>query len=210
MTSVNPGTLYVVSAPSGTGKTSLVRELLARNDDMGVAISHTTRPPRPGEAGDQHYHFVSEPRFLEMVKEECFIEHALVFGYLYGTSKQAVAKLRAQGKRIILEIDVQGAAQVRAFMPGCISIFILPPSKAALRSRLHGRGQDVHRIIEMRLAASLEELSHYRDFDYLIVNDDFDQALCDLEAIIRQEPERFSLQAQEATLRELLASLLSR
>lgn len=209
MASVTPGTLYVISAPSGAGKTSLVRELLARNGDMGVAISHTTRPPRPGEASDQHYHFVSEERFLEMVNEECFIEHALVFGYRYGTSKEALETLRAAGKRVILEIDVQGAEQVRSSLPGCISVFILPPSKATLRARLHARGQDAPQTIEKRLAASLEELSHYRDFDYLIVNDDFDRALGDLEAIIRQKPDRFSLKAQEIALRELLASLLS-
>jgi len=207
--SVDTSTLYVVAAPSGAGKTSLVRELLARNPDMGVAISHTTRPPRPGEALDQHYHFVTEERFLDMVREDRFIEHARVFGYLYGTSRAAVEKLRAAGKSIILEIDVQGAEQVRRAIHDCITIFILPPSKSTLRSRLHARGQDAPDVIEGRLAASLEELSHYDEFDFLIVNDDFDQALADLESIIRLRPAALSLAAQKQNLGALLQHLLS-
>lgn len=204
------GTVFVIAAPSGAGKTSLVRELLARNRDLGVAISHTTRPQRPGEESGRHYHFVTPETFQQMVAKDCFIEHATVFGHLYGTSKESVVELQRAGKHILLEIDWQGAAQVRSSIAGCTSVFILPPSIDALRERLHSRGQDEPHIIERRLAASLEELSHYHDFDYLIVNDLFDEAVADLESIIRGDPPHLRVTAQQESLKGLLAQLLSR
>jgi guanylate kinase len=177
--------LLIVSAPSGTGKTSLVRALLEATPDLAVAVSHTTRAPRPGEEDGVHYHFVAADRFAAMVAQGAFLEHAQVFGHRYGTSRGEVERLQGGGADVILEIDWQGARQVRAARPDALSVFVVPPSLAALEARLRGRGQDSEAVIAGRLAKSREELGHYGEFDYLVVNDDFDVALGDLGCLVR-------------------------
>ena len=162
------GTLFIVAAPSGAGKTSLVKALLECEPNLHLSISHTTRSPRPGENHGQHYHFVQPAEFTRLVKEDAFLEHAEVFGNYYGTSRAEVeARLRA-GKDVLLEIDWQGAAQVRAKMP-CCSIFILPPSRDELLRRLRNRGQDSDAVIARRHAEAQTELSHYAEFDFLVI-----------------------------------------
>ncbi len=202
-----PGTLYIISAPSGGGKTSLVQALLAAVPQLEVSISHTTRPPRPSEQNHLNYHFVDEPTFTTLIAQNAFFEHAQVFGNYYGTSRQWVAdKLRA-GIDIILEIDWQGAQQIRTLMPDSISIFLLPPSWQTIQARLEGRGQDNPEIIARRMAAARAELSHYHEYDYLVVNEDFTTALLDLKAIIHAR--RLRQQAQQQKYANLLVKLLA-
>jgi len=179
------GVLYIVSAPSGAGKTSLVKALLKADPAIRLSVSYTTRVPRPGETDGRDYHFVSRERFEAMLAEGEFLEHAEVYGNFYGTSKGVVARDLDAGRDILLEIDWQGAAQVKAHFPQSASIFILPPSFNALRTRLDGRGQDSAEVIERRLAAAAHDVAHAGAFDYIIVNDDFDHALQDLVAITR-------------------------
>lgn len=201
------GTLFIISAPSGAGKTSLVKRLIETTSGIAVSISHTTRPPRPGEQEGVHYHFVSLAAFEDMLKSNAFLESALVFGNRYGTSRAAVLTPLQTGHDVILEIDWQGAQQVRNQMPENASIFILPPSREALRQRLTGRGQDSVEVIDRRMAAALDELSHYAEFDYLVINDEFATALDELHAIVIAQRQRRAAQLQRR--RELLQALLS-
>ncbi|MGB3610243.1 MAG: guanylate kinase [Cellvibrio sp.] len=203
----NRGTLYTVSAPSGAGKTSLVAALVKSNPEVCVSISHTTRPMRPGEEDGVNYHFVDHPTFEKMLSEGAFLEHAQVFNNLYGTSQQWVVETLQQGMDVILEIDWQGAAQVRRQLPDTISVFILPPSLASLRQRLTGRGQDDSSVIEARMNEAISEMSHYVEADYLIINDDFTTALAQFQALITSQHLRLARQAEKhaALLNELLA-----
>ncbi len=200
------GLLLIVSAPSGAGKTSLVAELLTRDANVSVSVSHTTRSRRARERDGVNYHFVDYERFAAMVAAGEFLEHAEVFGNCYGTSAAAVDAARRQGRDVILEIDVQGAAQVRQRYPDVVSVFVLPPSTAVLEGRLTSRGEDDAGVIRARLAKARWEMSHYRDFDYLIVNDDFETAVAELATVIRAE--RLRLPRQESSLGTLLADLL--
>lgn len=200
------GTLYTVSAPSGAGKTSLVNALIERSPGLRVSVSHTTRPMRPGEEDGINYHFVSRERFLDMLEQTEFLEHAEVFGNLYGTSQTWVKQQLADGIDVILEIDWQGAQQVKRLLPDTRSIFILPPSRATLQQRLNSRGQDDSAIIAARMAEAVEEMSHYVEGDFLIINNDFEQALGELQAVISCQRLRISRQQQalEPLLHELL------
>ena len=179
------GVLFIVSAPSGAGKTSLVKALLKTDPAIHLSVSYTTRTPRPGETEGRDYHFVSRERFEIMLADGEFLEHAEVYGNFYGTSKGSIGRDLNAGHDTLLEIDWQGADQVRRHFPESASIFILPPSFNALRTRLAGRGQDSDEIIERRLAAAAHDVAHADAFDYIIVNDDFDHALQDLVAITR-------------------------
>ncbi|MBJ9974363.1 guanylate kinase [Pseudomonas sp. S75] len=179
------GTLYIVSAPSGAGKTSLVDALTRKDEQIRVSVSHTTRAMRPGESHGVNYHFVAHDAFRALIAQGDFLEHAEVFGNFYGTSRSALQETLAQGFDLILEIDWQGAQQVRRLMPEALSIFILPPSQQALRERLDGRGQDSEEIIAGRMKEAVSEMVHYDEFDYVIVNDDFVQALEDLKSVFR-------------------------
>lgn len=201
------GILYTISAPSGAGKTSLVRALLERESGLALSVSHTTRPRRAGERDGTDYYFVDDTTFDEMVAEDAFLEHARVFDNRYGTSRRVVEGMLAEGRDVILEIDWQGAHQVRASVPGATSIFILPPSREALVERLQGRGLDSDEVIARRMAAAIDEMSHYDECDYLIVNDAFDEALADLRAIVRAGRVRRS--RQEARHRALIEALLA-
>ncbi len=178
------GRLIVLSAPSGAGKTSLVRALLERDPRLRVSVSYTTRPPRSGEADGEAYHFVSRPRFEAMIEADAFLEHARVFDNYYGTSAEQVRSLTAAGQDVLLEIDWQGAQQVRASMPECLSIFILPPSLAELERRLRGRSTDEESVIRRRLRDARDDMGHWQEFDYVVVNEDFDEALATLEAVL--------------------------
>jgi len=198
--------LYVVSAPSGGGKTSLVNALLERDSSVALSISHTTRAPRPGEIDGVHYYFVDETTFDRLATQGAFLEHARVFGYRYGTGRKSVEAQLAKGLDVLLDIDWQGARQIRESFPAVRSIFILPPSLDELRRRLVGRGQDSPEVIERRMDAARAEISHAGEFDFLIVNDEFEAALADLHAIIRQgHPVR---DQQNVKSREILAHLL--
>ena len=179
------GTLYIVSAPSGAGKTSLVKALIDVEPQIRVSVSHTTRAMRPGEVNGVNYHFVEREEFVKMIEHGDFLERAEVFGNLYGTSQSHLQQTLDEGHDLILEIDWQGAEQVRKLMPQARSIFILPPSQEALRQRLDNRGQDSDEIIDARMREAVSEMSHYVDYDYLIINDDFALALEDLKAIFR-------------------------
>ena len=183
--SPSKGVLYIVSAPSGAGKTSLVKALLKTDPAIRLSVSYTTRAPRPGETEGRDYHFVDRQRFELMLAEGEFLEHAEVYGNFYGTSKGSIARDLNAGHDILLEIDWQGAAQVKRHFPESTSIFILPPSFNALRTRLKGREQDSDEVIERRLAAAAHDVAHADAFDYIMVNDDFDHALLDLVAITR-------------------------
>lgn len=202
------GSLYVVAAPSGAGKTSLVKQLLETTEKIAVSVSHTTRSPRPGEVDGEHYHFVDVTVFEEMRDKQQFLEHAQVFDNFYGTSRKAVDSLLEKGLDVILEIDWQGAQQIRKLYTDCCSIFILPPSRAALKERLRSRGQDDDSIIERRMRDAISEMSHYQEFDYLVINDDFDEALEMLKAIILARRQRIQLQVQRQE--QLLQDLLSK
>lgn len=179
------GTLFIVSAPSGAGKSTLVNALLEREPGIALSISHTTRAPRPGDADGVQYHFVDRTTFERMVADGQFLEYAEVFGNYYGTSRGAVEPILASGRDVLLEIDWQGAAQVRRAMPECVSIFILPPSRAELERRLRARGTDDAATIERRLAASREEIAHAPEFDVIVVNDAFEDAVARLQEIVR-------------------------
>ena len=181
------GQLYMVSAPSGAGKTSLVRALVEANDDLSVSVSHTTRPKRPGEVDGINYHFISEAQFNDIKRQGGFFEWAQVFDNFYGTSKQSVIELLNQGVDVILEIDWQGASQVKQQMPDSVAIFILPPSTATLRDRLTQRGQDEPSVIERRMQSARDEISHYANADFIVLNDNFETALSDLQAIVRSQ-----------------------
>ena len=204
---MSKGTLFIISAPSGAGKTSLVRQLVSNANNIIVSISHTTRAMRPGEQNGVDYHFVDEATFLDMVGHSAFLEHARVFDNYYGTSQQHVEQLLLDGKDVILEIDWQGARQVRRLIQDSQSIFILPPSAAALKQRLENRGQDDEEVIQRRMQDAVNEMSHYAEFDYLVVNDDFDQALQELHCIIRAN--RLRQARQERTIETLLIELLN-
>ncbi|HEY6132081.1 MAG TPA: guanylate kinase [Halioglobus sp.] len=201
------GTLYTVSAPSGAGKTSLVNALVQRCESLRVSVSHTTRPMRPGEQDGVNYHFVPEHDFLAMLERTEFLEHARVFGNLYGTSGVWVEEQLRRGHDIILEIDWQGVQQIKRLLPQTRSIFILPPSREALQQRLDRRGQDDPGIIESRMNAAVEEMSHYVESDYLVVNKDFDQALAELQSIIISH--RLLTSRQQDVLNDMLQDLLN-
>lgn len=200
------GNLYIISAPSGAGKTSLVKSLIECMSDVRVSVSHTTRAPRPGEVDGINYHFVSQEEFAALVVEQQFLEHATVFGNSYGTSKKWVNAQMQQGIDIILEIDWQGAQQIRTLYPHVITIFILPPSRYSLQQRLRARGQDSDAVIAQRFSEAVAEMRHYEEFDYLVVNDDFNQALKDLQAIFYSQ--RLTRRVQQEKLAPLLTQLL--
>jgi guanylate kinase len=199
--------LFVISAPSGAGKTSLVRALMEREPDLRFSISYTTRAQRPGEQHGQHYFFVSPERFQEMIADGAFLEHARVFDNYYGTARAQVASLLAEGRGVVLEIDWQGARQVRAAMPESVGIFILPPSRAELERRLRGRGTDSETVIRRRLADAATDMSHWSDFQFVVVNDDFSTALQALSDIVRGRGE--DSRADRPELAPVVAALLA-
>ncbi len=201
------GNLYVFAAPSGAGKTSLVKALVDMSDDIEVSVSHTTRAPRPGEVDGVNYHFTDVEAFQEMVKQGAFLEHARVFDNFYGTARANIEDRLATGVDVILEIDWQGARQVRQQFPDSLGVFILPPSRHALEDRLRGRGQDGDEVIARRMRDAVSEMSHYAEFDFLVVNDDFDTALEEIKTIISANRLRTPLQAHRhgEMLNELLA-----
>jgi guanylate kinase len=201
------GDLYVVSAPSGAGKTSLVKALMARDPAIRFSVSYTTRTPRPNEVDGRDYHFVKAERFLEMVARGEFLEHAQVFDNHYGTAMQTVREALERGERLLLEIDWQGARQVRERLPAAASIFILPPSRPSLELRLRQRSTDSEAVIRRRLQDSVRDLSHWAEFDYVVVNDRFEAALGDLHAVVTGQGEH--LRAERPEIKELAAELLS-
>ena len=181
---MSQGTLYTICAPSGAGKTTLVKALVESIDNIKVSVSHTTRKSRTGEKNGVNYNFVTKTEFMEMLNSNCFFEHAQVFGHYYGTSQQWVLEQLNTGVDVILEIDWQGAQQVRRLKPDTVGIFILPPTRAALEERLRNRGKDSDSVIALRLRGATLEMSHYVEFDYLVVNDIFSKALKDLQTIV--------------------------
>ena len=193
---IQSGTLFTISAPSGAGKTSLLRALVDAEPTLQVSISHTTRPIRPGEVDGVNYHFCDRPAFDAMLDRAEFLEHAEVFGNLYGTSQRFVEEQLAADSDVVLEIDWQGARQVKRLLPRTCAIFVLPPSEAALRERLSRRGQDDEDTIARRMAAAVDEMSHYVEADYLVINDVFDQALAELRAIVQCQRLRTENQAR--------------
>lgn len=207
---MSQGNLYILSAPSGAGKSSLISALLEQDthNKMMVSVSHTTRQPRPGEENGVHYHFVQVEEFEALIEQGAFLEYAKVFGgNYYGTSLPAIEKNLAAGIDVFLDIDWQGAQQIRQKVPSVKSIFILPPSLAELENRLVGRGQDSVEVIAERMSKAINEISHYNEYDYVIVNDDFEQALADLQGILRAEKLTLSYQENQnqALIQELLA-----
>jgi guanylate kinase len=200
------GRLYVVSAPSGAGKTSLVRALMEREPRIRFSVSYTTRKPRPNEIPGRDYHFVSPERFAEMAAHDEFLEHARVFDNSYGTGVRTVEEALANGEQLLLEIDWQGARQVRTRLPEARSIFILPPTREALEQRLKGRSTDSDEVIQRRLRDAAEDLTHWAEFDYVVVNDHFDTALEDLRAIV--EDRGSHLAAQRSEVARFAAGLL--
>ncbi len=200
------GNLYIVSAPSGAGKSSLVRALVEGDPRLRLSVSYTTRPPRPGEEDGVHYHFVSREVFLEMLGAGAFLESAEVYGNYYGTSQHWIEAQLKEGHDVLLEIDWQGAAQVRRLFPEAIGIYILPPSIGELERRLRDRGQDSEAVIARRLAAAREDMSHALEYDYLVVNERFDLALADLKAIVCAG--RLTVARQQTALAGLLQELM--
>ncbi|ASM51373.1 guanylate kinase [Pseudoalteromonas espejiana DSM 9414] len=200
------GNLFILSAPSGAGKSSLITALLKKHADMKVSVSHTTRDPRPGEENAVHYHFVSADEFKALIAKDDFFEWAQVFDNYYGTSKQAIESQLDAGIDVFLDIDWQGAQQVREIMPSVQTIFILPPSKAELEQRLNNRGQDSAEVIAGRMAKAQSETSHYNEYDYVVVNDDFDTALSNIETIVLAQ--RLTLNAQASRHHDLITNLL--
>lgn len=205
---MNSGKLFIVSAPSGAGKTSLVKALIDSNPEVVVSISHTTRKKRPGEIDGKDYFFINFDQFKQMIERDEFIEYAKVFDNYYGTSQSCVKQQLAKGLKVILEIDWQGAAKVRDRIQNVQSIFILPPSKAELEKRLHDRGQDSEEIIERRMHDAEAEISHYNEFDFVLLNDDFDQALLELTSLVVEG--RGSQSISEDNLQALAENLLSK
>ena len=201
------GTLYIVSAPSGAGKSSIVNQVLARDPNISLSISFTSRKPRPGERHAEHYHFVDEAEFQRMIAAGDFFEHALVHGDWKGTARQSVEPMLAAGRDVLLEIDWQGARQVREQVRDAISIFILPPSRGALDERMHKRAQDSEETIARRLGAARDEMSHFGEYDYLIVNDDFDEAVEEMCAVFTAS--RLRRDRQVAKYGALLDALLA-
>jgi len=206
-TASKSGLLILVSAPSGAGKTSLVAALLENTENLCLSISHTTRMKRPQEVDGQNYHFITGKTFNQMRKADQFLEHAVVFGHRYATSREAVCQKLDAGQDVILEIDWQGAEQIRENFSNNISIFILPPSKSALRERLMSRGQDTPEIIDQRMNDAIKEMSHYSDYDYLVINDEFDVALAEMRCIICAL--RLRRAFKTAQNRQLIEDLLS-
>ena len=205
---MSSGTLYIVSAPSGAGKSSLLRVLLeSMGGELVLSVSHATRDPRPGEVDGKDYHFVDVETFNELISQGAFLEHAQVFDNYYGTSRQSVEAQLSAGLDVILEIDWQGARLVRAQMPQAVGIFILPPSRDALRERLQDRGQDDDDVIERRMRDAVSEMSHYKEYDYLVINDVFQAAQDELAAIVHSHRLRLEVQGQRNA--ELLATLLA-
>ncbi|GAA6171303.1 guanylate kinase [Colwellia sp. KU-HH00111] len=207
-----PGNLFILSAPSGAGKSSLIKALLEQGQQepqrpMQVSVSHTTRDPRPGENNGEHYHFVSVDSFKQQIKKNAFYEYAEVFGNYYGTSEAAIDEQLAQGIDVFLDIDWQGAQQVRMKKPSVTTIFISPPSREELENRLRGRGQDSEDVIAERMAQAQQECSHFQEFDYIVINDDFDQALIDLTIIVKNQRLKRSQQVSQHSvlLNELVA-----
>jgi guanylate kinase len=205
---LNDPRLYVVAAPSGGGKTSLINALLAKDNRIQLSVSYTTRPPRPGEVDGVHYHFVDEESFQALIASNAFLEHAGVFDYHYGTNREAVGQQLAAGFDVILDIDWQGARQIRDSFPSSRSIFIVPPSLDALRQRLIGRGQDSAAVIQRRMRDAQAEISHWDEFDFLIINKKFKQALGELLSIIRSDKLRqpYDQRQNEEILAELLGT----
>jgi len=204
---MNQGTLYTISAPSGAGKTSLVKALVENTENIQVSISHTTRLPRPGEENGINYHFVTEEEFIHKLANHLFLEHAKVFNHYYGTSQEWLTAQLNAGIDVILEIDWQGAKQVRRLKPDTISIFILPPSRATLEERLRERGKDSDEVIVQRLRGATLEMNYYTESDYLVINDDFSQALKDLQSIVYSQ--RLKQVTQTLRFEGLLSELLS-
>ncbi len=200
------GRLYVVSAPSGAGKTSLVKALMEREPHIRFSVSYTTRKPRPNEIPGRDYHFVSMERFTEMIAQQEFLEHAQVFDNCYGTGVRAVEEALANGEQLLLEIDWQGARQVRARLPEARSIFILPPTRTALEQRLKGRSTDSETVIRRRLQDAAQDLTHWPEFDYVVINDRFETALEDLQAIVEDRGSPFTAQRPEVV--DLAAGLV--
>jgi guanylate kinase len=204
---VSKGTLFTISAPSGAGKTTLVKALVESTDKIKVSVSHTTRKPRPGEKNNVNYHFVTEEEFMHMLTCNLFLEHAQIYDHYYGTSQKWLMEQLNTGIDVILEIDWQGAQQVRRLKPDTVGIFILPPSRTALEKRLRKRGKDSEDVIAKRLRGAVDEISHYVEFDYLVVNDDFSKALNDLQIIVHSQ--RLRQLAQAPKLEGLLTELLN-
>ncbi len=200
------GALILVSAPSGAGKTSLVAALVEHTDNLCLSISHTTRTRRPQEVDGQNYHFISQNSFNQMRDADQFLEHAVVFGNHYATSRNTVTRKLDAGQDVILEIDWQGAKQIRETFDNSISIFILPPSRSALRERLKARGQDDADVIDRRMDNAVSEMSHHVEFDYLVINDDFDQALAEMRCIVQALRSRLTFKT--AQNQGLIADLL--
>jgi len=198
--------LFVVSAPSGAGKTSLLKQLISELEGVQTSISHTTRQKRDAEIDGVDYHFVDIEQFGRLVSEEAFFEHAEVFGNHYGTSKSSIDDQLAKGIDVILEIDWQGARQIKKQLPDSLSVFILPPSKSELENRLQGRGQDDEAIIKGRMDAAISEMSHYNEYDYLVINDDFSVAVAEIKSIIQAERQKISIQSKKHA--QLLSNLL--
>ncbi|MGO2011523.1 MAG: guanylate kinase [Pseudoalteromonas sp.] len=200
------GNLFILSAPSGAGKSSLINALLTKHNDMKVSVSHTTRAPRPGEKSGEHYHFVNVEQFKSLIEKNDFFEWAQVFDNYYGTSKQAIEEQLAAGIDVFLDIDWQGARQVRELVEDVETIFILPPSKTELEARLNNRGQDSAEVIAGRMAKAQSETSHYDEYDYLVVNDNFENTLNEIEMIVMTK--RLSLKSQAISHKNLLSNLL--
>lgn len=203
------GTLFILSAPSGAGKSTLINGLLSRfgEKSLAMSVSHTTRQPRPGEENGEHYHFISKEQFEALIAQNAFLEHAEVFGNYYGTARANVEQALASGRDLLLDIDWQGARQIRAQWPQAVSVFILPPSRQELEQRLRKRGQDSEEVICKRMAKAVAEMSHYDEYDYLLLNDDIDTALQELAAIITAQ--RLSTALQNARHGDMLGQLLA-